>query len=178
MDVLELTNQEKNTMQYLREKITGILERDPGILPAEIARRLDESELNVIRNLPDGMATELPGNRFESVLQDIKEWGAVTTIVEVAGSIFEIKYPFPDGSNKYGYYNLMSKNSPFQGHLKSENINTIALVSKLFHGVMTHSITFLDSTGKAVFKIYLGRNVDRSFIDGQVQRFEALKQLQ
>lgn len=71
----------------------------------------------------------------------------------------------------------MTKDNPFQGHLKAENIIAIALVSKLFHGVMTHSISFFDEGGKGVFKIYLGRNADRSFIQGQEQRFESLKKL-
>jgi putative heme utilization carrier protein HutX len=161
----------------LQETITTILEKNPGTLPSEIARQLKETELNIIRNLPEGMATELPCDQFEPILKEIKEWGSVTTIIEVAGCIFEIKCPFPDGSNKFGYYNLMTKGNPFQGHLKAENICAIALVSKLFHGVMTHSISFFDNSGKGIFKIYLGRNTDRSFIEGQEQHFESLKNL-
>lgn len=161
----------------LSKKIASILLEDEGTLPSVIALQLNESELSIIRHLPEGMATELPAEKFEAVLQQVKTWGAVTTIIEVAGCIFEIKNSFPNGSNKFGYYNLMSEDNPFQGHLKAENIKAIALVSKLFHGVMTHSITFLDAKGSGVFKIYLGRNSDRSFIEGQEQSFEALKDL-
>lgn len=161
----------------LHQNIAAILEKAPGTLPSEMARQLNETELNIIRNLPAGMVTELATNQFEGILKEIKEWGAVTTIIEVSGCIFEIKCPFPDGSNKFGYYNLMSKDNPFQGHLKAKNIAAIALVSKLFHGVITHSISFFDDSGKGVFKIYLGRNADRSFIEGQEQRFESLKKL-
>lgn len=162
----------------LSERIAIILHKKAGTLPSEIACQLDESELTIIRNLPAGMATELAADKFELVLQEVKQWGAVTTIIEVAGCIFEIKAAFPDGSNKFGYYNLMSKDNPFQGHLKADNIHAIALVSKFFHGVLTHSISFFDVSGNGVFKIYLGRNSDRSFIAGQEQRFEALKTFQ
>lgn len=161
----------------LSKQIANILQKDEGALPSAIAQQLNESELTIIRHLPEGMATELSTDKFEQVLQEVKSWGAVTTIVEVAGCIFEIKTPFPDGSNKFGYYNLLSKDNPFKGHLKAENIDAIALVSKLFHGVMTHSINFLDASGKGIFKIYLGRNSDRSFIKGQEQHFESLKDL-
>ncbi len=161
----------------LPKQIEAILQQDAGTLPSVMATQLKVSELAIIRHLPKGMVTELPASQFETVLQHIKQWGKVTTIIEVAGCIFEIKCPFPEGSNKFGYYNLMSEGNPFQGHLKAENINAIALVSKLFHGTMTHSICFLDSQGQGIFKIYLGRNADRSFITGQEQQFELLKQL-
>lgn len=161
----------------LRKQIDDILQQDAGTLPSVIAKQLDVSELAIIRHLPEGMATELPVSQFETVLQHVKQWGKVTTIIEVAGSIFEIKGSFPDGSNKFGYYNLMSEGNPFQGHLKADNISSIALVSKLFHGTITHSICFLDHDGQGIFKIYLGRNADRSFITGQEQQFESLKEL-
>jgi len=161
----------------LFEEIAEILEKDPGTLPLELATQLGTTELQIIHHLPEDMATELSADQFEIILQDVKKWGSVTTIVESSGCIFEIKCPFPDGSSKFGYYNLNSEGNPFQGHLKADSINAIALISKPFHGVMTHQIMFLDQTGMCAFKIYLGRNPDRSFIEGQEQRFEALKKL-
>jgi len=159
----------------LRKQIENILQQDAGTLPSVMAEQLEVPELTIIRHLPDNMATELPASQFEAVLQHVKQWGKVTTIIEVAGCIFEIKCPFPNGSNKFGYYNLMSEDNPFQGHLKPENVHAIALISKLFHGTITHSISFFDHNGRGIFKIYLGRNADRSFIAGQEQQFEWLK---
>ncbi len=161
----------------LFDAIAEILEKDPGTLPVDMAKQLGQTELQIIRHLPDGMATELPVDQFETILKEVKKWGSVTTIIESSGCIFEIKCPFPDGSNKFGYYNLNSEGNPFQGHLKTDNISAIALISKPFHGVITHQVMFLDQTGMCAFKIYLGRNPDRSFIEGQEQRFEALKKL-
>lgn len=160
----------------MREQVAAILQENEGTLPAEIAKQLGISELEAIKHLPEGMAAVLSGDWFEDVLNEVKHWGSVTTIVEVAGSIFEIKCPFPRGVNKFGYYNLAGKDSPLHGHLKADGIAHIALVSKPFHGMMTHSIQFLDQAGACVFKIYLGRNKDRSFIEGQEEAFEGLKQ--
>ncbi|HBR99210.1 MAG TPA: heme utilization cystosolic carrier protein HutX [Gammaproteobacteria bacterium] len=161
----------------LTADINAILDKEPGTLPAELARQLGATELEVLRHMPEGMATELPATQFEAILKDVKTWGNVTTIVESAGSIFELKCPFPNGSSKFGYYNLGGPDTPFHGHLKLDTVAAIFLVSKLFHGVMTHQIMFIDTAGGCIFKIYLGRNKDRSFIEGQEARFTALKSL-
>ncbi|MGL4716486.1 MAG: heme utilization cystosolic carrier protein HutX [Aeromonas sp.] len=160
----------------IAQRIHALLEQDPGAHPSTLAAQLSVSEWEVVRHLPAELVTLLPAERAQSLLEDLADWGPVTTIVESDSSIFEVKAPFPKGKDARGYYNLMGRDGELHGHLKLDKVVGIALVSKLFMGKEGHSFQFFGHSGRCIFKIYLGRDEKRQLLADQVTRFMALRQ--
>ncbi|QIZ76220.1 heme utilization cystosolic carrier protein HutX [Ferrimonas lipolytica] len=163
-------------MNTIAEQVATKIGANPNQMPAQIADELMVSEFDVVVNLPASMATLFPRAELDSLMAELPEWGPVTTIVSVAGSIFEVKAPFPRGKVGHGYYNLINKGEGLHGHLKMDNVANVMLVSKPFMGAESHSIQFFDEAGAIVFKIYLGRDRKRVLIPEQVLRFQQLHQ--
>ncbi|WP_144206770.1 heme utilization cystosolic carrier protein HutX [Shewanella donghaensis] len=157
------------------ETIRHYLNENPQAMPAQISAALNVSERQVVAALPDGQFTALPLAEKDALLTSLPEWGPMTTIVAVSGSIFEFKGAFPKGKYAHGYYNLITKGDGLHGHLKLDDISAIALISKPFRGTESHSINFFGADGEMVFKIYLGRDKKRVLLADQVTRFQALK---
>jgi len=160
----------------VKKEVIELLEKDPSLLPSDIARQLDLSESEVVKALPEEMVTVIDGSKAQEILEGLVGFGDVTTIVHSFGSIFEVKAPFPKGKLAHGYYNLMGRNGELHGHLKLDLITDIALVSKPFRGTESHYFGFFDKQGNSIFKIYLGRDKKRQLIPAQVSAFNALKQ--
>lgn len=161
----------------LAKQVQDILTENPAILPAEIANRLNASELEIIQAMPADMVTLIDASHYLDVLRDIKTWGELTLVIDVDGSIFEMVGHFPKGGEKFGYYNLSDRRTPLKGHLKVDNVAVIAMVSKPFHGVETRSVQFLSKQGRMLFKVYLRRDKEKHFLPEQLEKFEALKKL-
>lgn len=170
-----MSNETIVTHDNLKEQVAQVLEQDPKLLPAAIAEQLQVTEAQVVCAFPSEMVAILDGDHAQTILESLVGWGPVTTIVHSFGSIFEVKAPFPKGKLARGYYNLMGKEGELHGHLKLENIKTIALVSKPFMGRESHYFGFFSECGANIFKIYLGRNEKRELIPEQVERFKALQ---
>ncbi|CED71517.1 heme utilization cystosolic carrier protein HutX [Aliivibrio wodanis] len=160
----------------MKKEVIELLEKDPSLLPSDIAKQLDLSESEVVKALPEEMVTVIDGSKAQEILEGLVGFGDVTTIVHSFGSIFEVKAPFPKGKLAHGYYNLMGRNGELHGHLKLDLITDIALVSKPFRGTESHYFGFFDKQGNSIFKIYLGRDKKRQLIPAQVSAFNALKQ--
>lgn len=162
-------------MSSLRAQVAEIIAVNPSQMPGQIAAELGVTEFDVVANLPQEMVTVMPRAELDNLMADLPEWGNMTTIVSVAGSIFEFKGSFPMGKVGHGYYNLVTKGDGLHGHLKLDNVAEVALVSKPFMGSESHSIQFFDGDGAIVFKIYLGRDRKRVLLADQVERFTALR---
>ena len=160
-----------------QEAVSKLIAENPEKLPAEIAAELSISELEAVSNLPETMVTLLDGSLFETLTEEFRTWGEVLTVIDVEGHIFELAGVFPKGGKKFGYYNMSDRDTPLKGHLKLDGFSKIALVSKPFHGVDTKSVQFFSHAGKTVFKLYIRRNKDKSFVAEQLEKFEALKKL-
>lgn len=141
---------------------------------SDIAQELNLSEGEITLALPENMVTYVAAEHCELILQQLSNWGNVTTIVHSLGSIFEFKNPFPKGKLAHGYYNIMGKEG-LHGHLRIDLIKHIAFVSKPFRGMESHYIVFFDVKGGCVFKIYLGRDKKRQLLSAQVQAFIQMK---
>ena len=162
-------------MSSLRAQVAEIIAANPNQMPGHIAAELGVTEFDVVANLPEEMVTVMPRAELDNLMADLPDWGNMTTIVSVAGSIFEFKGNFPMGKVGHGYYNLVTKGDGLHGHLKLDNVAEVALVSKPFMGSESHSIQFFDGDGAIVFKIYLGRDRKRVLLADQVERFTALR---
>ncbi|KEQ16453.1 hypothetical protein GZ78_21575 [Endozoicomonas numazuensis] len=160
-----------------QDAVRNIIAQTPEKLPAEIAAELSITELEAVCNLPEEMVTVLDGSLFQKLTEEFRTWGELLTVIDVDGHIFKLSGPFPKGGMKFGYYNMSDKNTPLKGHLKLDGYSKIALVSKPFHGVDTKSVQFFSHSGNTVFKLYIRRNKDKSFVAEQLEKFEALKLL-
>lgn len=159
------------TVETIRQHLID----NPSAMPSQIAAELNVSEFEVVSALPSEQLALLPISEKDTLLASLPEWGNMTTIVSVSGSIFEFKGAFPKGKYAHGYFNLITKGDGLHGHLKLDDISAIALISKPFRGTESHSINFFGAAGEVVFKVYLGRDKKRVLLPEQVTRFKALK---
>jgi putative heme utilization carrier protein HutX len=153
--------------ERLANSADGILE--------QIAREYGVSTFDVVRALPAGHRTVVPGSRFAEILRAVTEWGEVLLIVHTPDIVLECAGPIPPGSFARGYFNLHG-DSPIGGHIKAENCTHIALVSRPVMGRPSRSIQFFNGAGEAMFKIFVRRDKERNPIAAQVERFDALRQ--
>lgn len=165
----------------LHEQILALIARQPDQHTQAMADELGITEGELIRALPAEWVTLWSGEQAEALLGRLTSWGALTTIVESAGSIFEFKGPFPAGRKGHGYYNLVGDKSGgecgLHGHLKLDDITNIALLSKPFMRQPSHAFVFITGSGRCAFKVYLGRDQARQLLPEQVACFEQWRAL-
>ena len=159
----------------LKNKVRDIITKEPSRIPGALAEELGVSEMEVIRSLPDEMVKEVSKEKFDEIIEEISNWGNLTVIVQNESTILEVKASFPVGTYGDGYYNLKSKDTPIGGHIRTDDLSAIFIVSKPFMGMESHSIQFFNKNGNAMFKLYLGRDENRVIIPEQIKRFLALK---
>lgn len=165
-----------HSFEKVKAEVNQIMQQQPMLSVIEMAEALALSEAEVTLALPSEMVTKVNGEHAEWILQQLPEWGNVTTIVHSQGSIFEAKAPFAKGKSAHGYYNLMGgKEGQLHGHLKLSKVENIAFVSKPFKNMESHYIGFYSDLGDCVFKVYLGRDKKRQLIAEQVSRFAQMK---
>lgn len=164
-------------MSQLKQQIASLLAENPNMITFEIATQLNVPEGEVLINLPDEFVRVFPAERAEEIFKTISEWGVFTTIIEKAGSIFEIKDRFPSGIVGRGYYNLNMKGDEgaLHGHIKLDTIAHIAFVSIPFRGKESYNIAFIATTGETIFKVYLGRDEQRNLFPHQVEYFKTFQ---
>lgn len=148
----------------LAAKPNGVLE--------EIAACYGVSTRDVLDALPLDCRSFVGGNHFPAVMAEVAGWGDVVFLVHTKDVIAEFKGPLPHGRFGAGYYNL--EGGALGGHLKAENCAAIYFVSRPFMKLQSCSLWFMNQEGEAMFKIFVGRNPDRSLKEDQVQRFQAL----
>ena len=164
-------------MPELTTQVLNLLAAEPKLRPADMARRLSVPEWQLVSRLPSELIFTLPGIHGQTILEQVAEWGRVTTIMEVAGSVFEVKASLPKGRVGYGYYNLFGEPGQLHGHLKLDAIANISLQSKPHRGNEAYAIVFYGTDGDCIFKIYLGRDEQGTLFPEQVVAFNALKEL-
>lgn len=160
----------------IETSISGLLRTDlaekPGAVLEEIAARHGVSTRNALDALPDEYRVAIGGNHFPAVMADVTQWGDVVFLVHTKDIIAEFKGPVPSGKFAAGYYNL--EGGVLGGHIKAENCAAIYFVTRPFMKVQSCSIWFMNREGEAMFKIFVGRNSDRSLKEDQQKRFQAL----
>lgn len=164
-------------MPQLTRQVLALLDSEPKLRPAAMAKQLQVSEWELVSRLPEDVIFSLPGKHAQTILEQVASWGRVTTIIEVAGSIFEIKAPLPRGRAGRGYYNLQAEFGELDGHLNLDAVANISLQSKPHRGNEAYAIVFYDEQGHTIFKIYLGRDEQGVLFPEQVIQFNALKEL-
>lgn len=125
------------------------------------------------------MATaHIAGIHAQEILQKLSQWGNVTTIILVGGSVFEFKGPFPTGTVAEGYYNLKGEGkgaaAGFEGHLNLKLVEAIHFQEKQHRGRDSYALVFSDAASKPIFKVFLGREDSGEIISHQLAAFRHL----
>ena len=79
------------------------------------------------------------------------------------------------GTMGRGYFNIHG-DSPIGGHLRADRCRFIYFIDRPFFGKRSCSVQFVNEEGGVMFKIFVGRNEDRSLKADQLARFEALRE--
>lgn len=117
----------------------------------------------------------ISGEHFDHVFQEVQKWGKVTILVNTPDIIFEFEGHLPAGKHGHGYFNLHGKEG-LSGHIKASNCQYIAFVERKFMGMDTASILFINHSGDAMFKIFVGRDEKRQLKAEQLTAYQQLAQ--
>jgi putative heme utilization carrier protein HutX len=136
-----------------------------------IGKENNVSELEVIKDLNGQQGVRLFGKEsVKPLLDELSFIGEVLILVENGGSVFEIKSVFPKGQEGHGYYNLGK--APLSGHINIDKINNIAVTAETMFGNCSRSWRFLGQDGNSVFRVYVGRNPDKTPLKEHLELFE------
>jgi putative heme utilization carrier protein HutX len=152
--------------QDLAAKPDGILE--------SVAEKHGVPMQAVLDCLPSEAAVRVPGDLYQEVWRDLTQWGAITFVVHTRDGVFECEGSVPPGTEGRGYFNIHGE-TPVGGHLRMERCRSIYFIDRPFFGRRSCSVQFVNQEGGVMFKIFIGRNEDRSLKADQVVRFEALR---
>ncbi|GAA5214109.1 heme utilization cystosolic carrier protein HutX [Corallincola platygyrae] len=124
----------------------------------------------------NGSPRVLPGEQAQDLLTLLSTWRNTTTIIIVAGCVFEFKGVFPPGELGHGYYNLNGDLPGLHGHLKLQAVQQITLMEKQHRGMDSFAFLFEDRKGHPIFKVYLGRDDKHVIHPEQLEQFQQIKQ--
>jgi heme iron utilization protein len=153
--------------QDLAARLDGILE--------SVAEERDVPMQAVLDCLGPESAQRVPGTRFEEIWQDLTGWGEITFVVHTRDGVFECKGSVPPGTLGRDYFNIHG-DSPIGGHLRLDRCRFVYFVDRPFFGKRSCSVQFVNEDGGVMFKVFVGRNEDRSLKEDQIVRFEALRE--
>lgn len=156
------------------ERIREVLAAKPDGVIEALAEEAGVTYRDVLDALPATAATAYPGSAFETVWQELAEWGTVLFLVHTSAGVFEIDTALNPGTFGRGYFNIHGP-APLHGHLAAERCAAIYCVDRPFFGRRSCSVQFVDGDGAAMFKVFVKRDDKREMLPEQLARFEALK---
>ncbi len=168
MDTLTQTSSER------RERAIAALAEKPDGVIEQIAAKAEVTPAEVLSVLPEGAAVVVPAQQWERIWTDLSSWGEILMIVHTEDIVLEVEGRLPEGSEGHGWFNIHG-DSPIGGHIRKERCVSIAFVDRGFHGRRSCSVWFMNADGKAMFKVFVRRDKERSLLDEQVKRFETLR---
>lgn len=160
-----------HTSSAQQHDLIAFLSTNPDGTVEDIAKRYDVTPLEVIRLIPTAQVFD--GAQFDTVWDDITQWGDVTTLVNNEDLILEFQGELPSGTHRHGFFNLRGKKG-LSGHIRATNCVYIALVERQFMGMDTASVWFINASGRAMMKIFVGRDSHRVLLTDQLAAFRAL----
>ena len=150
-----------------------LMARPDGVLEA-IAEARNVPLQRVLDCLDPEAAVRVAGDLFEAIWSDLTTWGDITFVVHTRDGVFECKGSVPPGNVGRGYFNIQG-DSPIGGHLRMERCRAIYFIDRPFFGKRSCSVQFVNEEGGVMFKIFVGRNEDRSLKADKLARCEALR---
>lgn len=155
----------------LLDNLNAYMKTDPEELLEKIAQDHHVTLTQVIQALPDAKIVD--GSNFDTIWEEVTTWGDVLFLVHTGDVIAEISGELPTGSHSQRYFNLRHQKG-LSGHIKAEHCQYIAFIERKFMKMATASIIFLNHTGQAMFKIFVGRDEKHQLKADQLEKFRAL----
>lgn len=160
------------------QDVEALIREDLAAKPDGILETIAEARNVPVQKVLDCLdpqaAVRVSGDFFEEIWKDLTAWGEITFVVHTRDGVFECKGSVPPGTVGRGYFNIHG-DSPIGGHLRMDRCRAIYFVDRPFFGKRSCSVQFVNEEGGVMFKIFVGRNADRSLKDDQLARFEALR---
>ena len=156
-------------------KIEELMQAPYPVTLGTLAKKLDMTELEAARRLPEGIVRFVTGNvkeRFSDLWGALADWEKTTLFVIHEGHVFEIAAKLSKGKCAQGYYNILSKDAVVGGHIAYEKIEAVCFMAMPFMGRESLSVQFFDANGKTAFSIYAGRE-NRQIIESVKVAFKA-----
>lgn len=154
----------------LRERLA----RNADGIVEQIARDYGVTPLDVLRAMPEEHRVLVAGTEFEPIMREVSGWGAILFIVHTNDIVLECEGALPAGTFGRGYFNLHG-DSPIGGHIRAQNCQTVAFVSRPFMGRSSCSVQFYNEAGESMFKIFVRRDENRELVSAQLVRFNDLR---
>ena len=122
------------------------------------------------------MVKKTEGSRFVEIMQTLAGWNeAVTFIAHTPDVIAEVTGKIPSGKIGRGFYNFdHAEEGGIHGHIYYENCAAIYLIERPFMGKSTVSLNFVNRSGGAMFKIFVGRDEVGELKQNQIEAMRAL----
>lgn len=157
------------------DDLKSSLAKDPGAVLEMLADQHGVSLREVIASLPPTYRALTSGTHAEAIMADVAEWGPITLLVHTPDIILECKGSLPKGKVARGYFNLLGGDA-IGGHIRLDRCRDIAFVRRPFMGSSDScAILFLNQAGDAMFKLFVGRDDNRTLLPDQVNRFCSLR---
>lgn len=167
-----------STVAMLTNDVETLIREDLAARPDGVLEAIAEARnvplQRVLDCLDPAAAARVSGELFEEIWNDLTGWGDITFVVHTRDGVFECKGGVPPGNVGRGYFNIHGE-SPIGGHLRMDRCRAIYFIDRLFFGKRSCSVQFVNEDGGVMFKIFVGRNEDRSLKADQLARFEALR---
>ncbi|MGO4526604.1 heme utilization cystosolic carrier protein HutX [Microvirga sp. 2MCAF35] len=162
----------------MTQDVKALIREDLAAKPDGVLEAVAEARSVPLQRVLDCLepqaAARVSGDLFETVWSDLTGWGDITFVVHTRDGVFECKGSVPPGTVGRGYFNIHGE-GPIGGHLRMDRCCAIYFVDRPFFGKRSCSVQFVNEEGGVMFKIFVGRNEDRSLKEDQLARFEALR---
>ncbi|MEO0421989.1 MAG: heme utilization cystosolic carrier protein HutX [Pseudomonadota bacterium] len=158
----------------VREAVKSRFQEEPGALLERVAEEFGVTPLEAAHLLPAEHCTLVDGAMLPDVLEELSRWGEVMFLVHLPAFIVEVKTSIPAVTAGRGYLNFQG-GAPLGGHLREDACEAIAFLDRPFMGRRSCAALFFDEAGDCIFKVFVGREADRSLKAGQLENFERLR---
>lgn len=158
----------------LAERIQEAIRQSPRKMTLQLADELGVPEVEIIRAMPEGRATELDVSRWEEIVRGFEPLGSLHVIVSNGAATLEVEGEFSAFSTWGAFFNVQTKSLDL--HLRWERLGAVFAVEKASHmdGGSTYSVQFYDSEGAAALKVFL--NFGGRIAPERLGHFERLRE--
>ena len=156
----------------MKNKIEELLSKNNEISYAQIAKELNVSLVQILREAPEVKKYDV--EKKDELFEILRGWEKVLLLAVTPNFVLEIKDKFPKGEYGHGYLNFHDPNSSIGGHLSASNIKEIFVVKDIMYGRVSCSIKFYSEDEKEIFSVYVPRDENKELIEECLDSFNNL----
>jgi putative heme iron utilization protein len=138
-----------------KDQIRAAFQANPRKMTMMLARELNVPEAEIMRALPESLATELDVARWEELIRAFEPLGKVHVICSNGAVTLESYGMFGNFSTWSEFFNVQT--ATLDMHIRFKQLGSVFAVQKPGHmdGVNTLSVQFFDQLGNSAFKVFL-----------------------